>query len=485
MENFSHFNIKKNFISLLGGQTISFIINFFSILLAARFLGVEIFGDFANLLAAVTILSKFVDFGMGPILFRELSKGKNENVFSNAISLKLILSLLLLIGMNIFFQISSLPPLEIMLANILFITIFISSRMANFREILATPFKANMNMQVPMILNVLDAALLLIGVMLIPIFDLGIVYFTIVYVLANLPGFILIIISLKKRFGYHIKFAFQNSKWLLKESVPLAGFVLLMVFFQQLDIILLKYLRGSFDAGIYAAAARLTLPLNIIPTTFVTLIFPYLVKAKDQNKEKQLIIKLVFKVLFFISTIIAVISSFKISEFVKLIFGEEYSAAAMPALLLFWSQIFLFFNFFSLDLLTVYQKQKWNFLYASLVFIINLGIDIILIPSYSFNGVGIAKLIAAIIGMIFLYIIVNKIGITTFNFNRPNILWWLICVLIMSYVFSLLPLVIYVLFSIVIIFILTYYIKFFNTEELILIFKFINKEKWLPKLIRN
>jgi len=468
----------------LGGQTVSFIINFFSILLAARFLGVEIFGDFANLLAVVIILSKFVDFGMGPILFRELSKGKNENVYSTAISLKLILSLFLLIGMNIFFQISSFPSLEIMLANILFITIFISSRMENFREILATPFKANMNMQIPMMLSVLDATLLLIGVLFIPIFNLGVLYFTTIYVLSNLPGFVFIIVQLNKRLDYKFNFRIKNSKWLLKEAVPLAGFVLLMVLYQQLDTILLKYIKGSFEAGIYAAAARLTLPLNIIPSTFVTVVFPYLVKENEKGSEKQFIIKLVFKTLFFISVVIAVVSSFKILEIVTLIFGKEYSPAALTTLLLFWAQIFLFFNFFSLDLLTIYKKQKWNFFYAAVILIFNFGLDIILIPSYSYNGVGVAKIISALLGTVLLFVILNKIGIK-FNFYKFKTSLWILGILFFIYLLSLFPLFIYLPFSIIPLLILSYYLDFFDREETIFIFKFINKEKWLSKLIRN
>lgn len=478
-------NYRKNFISLLSGQTVFFIINFFSILLAARFLGVENFGDFANLLAIITVLSKLIDFGMGPILFRELAKNqKNENVFSNAISVKLIIAIAVLILMNFFFFLSSFSKLEILLANLLFLTVFISSRMANFREILVTPFKASMRMQLPMILNVMDSVLLLIGVILIPILKQGIIYFTFIYVLSNLPGFVILLIQIKKKFNYHIKLLFENSRWLIKESAPLAGFVLLMVLYQQVDIILLKYMKGSFDAGIFAAAARLTVPLNIIPTTFVTVIFPYIVKKSENSENKSTVIKLIFKSLFFISITIALISSFKINDFTVLIFGEDYSAAVVPALFLFWAQTFLFFNFFSLDLLTAHGKQKWNFIYAFLILVINLLIDIILIPTYGYDGVGFAKIIAAIFGIIFISNVLTRIKIG-FNFFQLNTFLWLTGVAVSVYILSLFSLIIYVPFSIIVILTLTYYLNFFNKKELVLILKFLNRENWIHRLIRN
>ena len=186
---------------------------------------------------------------------------------------------------------------------------------------------------------------------------------------------------------------------------------------------------------------------------------------------------------FFISIAIALTSSFKINDFTILIFGKGYGAAAIPALLLFWAQTFLFFNFFSLDLLTARNVQKWNLVYAALVLVVNLLVDILLIPLYSYNGVGFAKIVAAIFGTIFLCKILTKINIA-FNFYKLNTFLWLVGVSILLYVLSIFSLFIYMTVSIIVVLLLTYYLNFFNNGELILILKFINREKWISKLIK-
>ena len=463
----------------MGGQSFSFVINFFSILLAARYLGVDKFGEFANLLAIITILSKFIDFGIGPILFRELSKDTNrKELFNAAITIKLILAGIIFLGMNITFILLSFPDMEIFLSNILFFSIFISSRMANFRDILSTPFKAKMDMRLPMLLNVLDNLLLLIGVFLMPYFKLGIIYFTSIYLLSNLPGFIFLIISLNNDFKIKIKLVLANVGWLIKESIPLAGFVILAVIFQQIDTIIIRYSKTSFDAGIFSAAARLTIPLNIIPATVVTVVFPFIVNEANSQSRKESITKLLYKLLFLISLIVAVVFSFKIKEITILIFGRAYIEASLPALLLFLSQIFLFFNFFSLDLLTANNLQTRNFIYAVIIVIINISLDIILIPDYSFTGASIAKLVSSIIGTIFLVFVLRRAQIK-FNFIRLPLLVFICALIIVFYLITAMPLYLYLIIGIPIIAFSIFLFRLFNIEEIKLILAFLNKEEWI------
>jgi len=350
--------------------------------------------------------------------------------------------------------------------------------MANFRDILSTPFKARTDMQLPMILNVLDNLLLLIGVLLMPHLKLGIIYFTTIYLLSNLPGFILMILLLYKNFDLKIKLVITQIGWLVKESIPLAGFVILAVIFQQIDTIIIKYNRASFDAGIFSAAARLTLPLNIIPATIVTVVFPFIVSEGNSRYKKESVIKLLYKILFITSLTIAVVSSFKIGDITILIFGGDYSKASLPALLLFWAQIFLFFNFFSLDLLTANNLQRWNFIYAIAIVVTNICLDIIFIPNYSFTGASIAKLVASIIGTIFLSFVLLRARIN-FNFIKISLIGFICLIIILLYLISELPLFLYLIIGVLVIILSLIIFRLFNFEEIKIILAFLNKEEWI------
>src|SRR4030042_3535701 len=127
------------------GQGISLILNIFTFILAARFLGVQGFGEFGNLVAIVGILSKVVDYGLGPIVFRESSKNKNANRYLNsAIVIRLIIFLVTVVLLNFICYIIKLSTQEVVILNILSFSIIISTRMANIRELLATPFKVQL-----------------------------------------------------------------------------------------------------------------------------------------------------------------------------------------------------------------------------------------------------------------------------------------------------------------------------------------------------
>ncbi|MCO6473126.1 MAG: oligosaccharide flippase family protein, partial [Melioribacteraceae bacterium] len=63
----------KNIFSLTFGQGLPLVFNFVIFVIAARALGVENFGLFSSAIAIVGILSKFVDLGIEPIVFREFS----------------------------------------------------------------------------------------------------------------------------------------------------------------------------------------------------------------------------------------------------------------------------------------------------------------------------------------------------------------------------------------------------------------------------
>jgi O-antigen/teichoic acid export membrane protein len=71
-------SIVRNLLSITTGQILNLILSFLSITLAARMLGVNDFGNFGYLLAVVSLISKIMDLGFTPIVFRELSINKNN-----------------------------------------------------------------------------------------------------------------------------------------------------------------------------------------------------------------------------------------------------------------------------------------------------------------------------------------------------------------------------------------------------------------------
>ncbi len=415
---------------------------------------------------------------MGPIVFRESSKEEEgDKLLNSAISIRLVIFISLVVIYNLVVSFLNFSLKEIILSNILFISIILSTRMANFRELLATPFKVHLKMHYPMTLTILDSLLFLILVAIMPLVKGGLYYFVLSYVFSTLPGFIIQFIFLEKKFNFKPKIIFYKAAWLIKEAYPLAGFVLLAIVYQQFDVVLLTFYKDEYSAGIYSVATRLTMPLNIIPSVVVTTVFPYLVKNLHDRIKTDSINSLVFKFLFLISFLMAIIFSFKSEAIVTLLFGTKFQSASLPSAMIFWSLVFMFFNYFTLDLLTAHSRQIINLVYSLLLVISNTLLNVLLIPEYSYAGVGFSKVIAGFLGFLFLFWSLNRNGFAL-SFINLKFFTWTIFIATAIYLLSMLPLIIYLLASLILILFSLKFFNYFENEELDLIFRLINREKW-------
>ena len=474
-----------NFFSILGGQSLSLILGFISITLITRYLSVEEFGLFSYILALVSILSKFIDLGLSPITFRESSRKEGNFVFLNtAVSLRLILFLIVLVIFNVAGWLLALTTLEIVLADILFLNILFSAKFQNFRDLLDIPFKISLSSYVSMIGIMLDNFVFLLLILFTPFFQASIYYVVTAYVISNIPGFFFVLNKLHKNYNYRFHFSLANWKWLIKESGPLITYVIILSIFQQVDLLILKYMDSEFATGIYSVALRLTLPLMIIPSAIASTIFPTLVKNVTSNEKQNIKInKFIYKLLFFSAFVITILFSLKAKIIITLIFGPKYSEAYLPMIFLLVTQIFLFYNFHTINLMTAYNRQKKIIIYVSAIMILNLILNLILIPLYSYTGAGLSKLIAIAAGTFILSIIVTKEGLN-FNFFNFKTVIWCVVVSVLLYGLNYLSWPFYFISALIIIIFISLKLKYFEDDEIMMIFKLIHREKWGLALLR-
>lgn len=477
--------ITKNIFSLSFGQGLNLLFNFLSIILAARYLGVENFGEFSYLVAVVGILAKVIDFGISPIVFRESSKGFNHfELLNTGLSIRILLFVIVLIIFNVSAILLSFNSNEIILANILLAGIIISTKFQNFRDLFEIPFKVELKMHYPMIFTLLDNIILIVLVLIMPYVKGGIFYFVSCYTIANLPGFLFLLFVLYKKFDYSFTIELNKIKWLIKEAAPLLGYVIMLAIFQQIDFLLLKNMDSKYATGIYGVANRLAMPFNIIPYAISTTFFPIIVKNINNDEGKNNELKaIILKILLFISYFLAVMISFKSTKIISILFGIKYLSSSLPMILLLGTQIFLFYNFFTVDIFIAYNKQRYILIYYALILILDTTLSLFLIPKYSFNGVAIAKIISAIFGSGYLYFVASKLNLKM-KFMNSNIILWCIFLILLFKLLSYLPIIWYGTFALFIIIPITVLLKFFNKKEIILILKIFNKQDWGEKFLK-
>jgi O-antigen/teichoic acid export membrane protein len=284
---------------------------------------------------------------------------------------------------------------------------------------------------------------------------------------------------LKNRKDFRFKFSFENSKYLIKSSIPLYGYTLFLVLFLQADVLLLKILSSEYAAGIYSAANRITMPLSIVPQAVVTTLFPIIVKNIESNKSNIIIESLTKKILLIAAVIPSIIVTFKSTEIVTLLFGNSFSEADFPLSILFWSYVFMFYNYFCVELQTALNKQHNNFFFGIIISSAMIILIYALAQKYEYDGVAVAKLCAAAFGTIY-FLIFNRIYI---NLIFPFILW-LISGFLVSYLISDVNLFLFILIIIMAYFVLAILIKIISKDELKILQDSVGKYKLLEKFAR-
>ncbi|MBU0473742.1 MAG: oligosaccharide flippase family protein, partial [Bacteroidetes bacterium] len=401
--------IRNNSIIIFFAQIISLFLNIISISLAARYLGVDVFGKFNYLLAIIGISAKIFDFGFNPIIFRELSQKSNNGKYLGSVFIfRTIIVLLVVCLFSFIGYLSNLSALQISLIAILSFNILLSNKFTNIRELVTIPFKVDLKMYIPMYMIMLDNVLFLSFVLLMPLFEGGIYYFGIIYTLSNLPGMVILSFVLLKQYDFEFKFKLDEIKYLFKESLPLMGYIIFAVVYVQIDVLLLEYFSGSSSVGIYSSVLRLIIPLKLIPNITVITLFSLIVKNIGHNNQNEQIVKFVTKLFFLFSVAFSAFMFAGAKDIVLLVFGSKYEEAYLPLQILSLSIFFDIFSFFILDLFTAYKNQKYNFYYVIIVTFVILFSNILLIPSYNYVGASVSRFISAFIGYIFLVYILNK-----------------------------------------------------------------------------
>ena len=482
MKKISLNKITVNVFSYTFGQTLSLLFTLLSFALAARFLGVSRFGTFNYLVAVIVIITKLIDLGIAPNIFREYSINKNIDLINTGILLRISSFSLLIVFYNLICFFYSISTQMIILSNVIFFNLLISAK-GFIRDLFEIPFKTDLKVHKAVSAMLVDNTLFLIMVLLMPYLKVGLSYFVFAYTISNVPGFFIMFYLIGKNYKYRPKFQFNSARWLLKNSFPIFIYVILNAIFLNIDLLLLKKFDTSYAVGIYSAATRLTLPLLIIPTAIIHTLFPQITNNYQNSPSKNTpIISLLLKVLFFISFGMATILTFKADEIIQLIYGINYIDSGRVFIVLLWSQIFIFSSFFVINLLVAYDKQKSIYFYSIITIIINVVLNIFLISNFSYMGATYAKLISIFVGFVITTFVLYRRDNTIYLFKK-EVFFFASLTLIICLVISSVNLIIYLFITVVVLFLNVFVSKFFNLREIELLLKLFNKEGWLKNRI--
>jgi polysaccharide transporter, PST family len=185
------------------------------------------------------------------------------------------------------------------------------------------------------------------------------------------------------------------AKKLLQESWPLILSGLSIMIYMRIDQIMLGQMIGEKAVGIYSAAIRISEIWYFIPVAIASSIAPSIYAAKKISEQIYYQrIKNFIRLMVFVSIVIAIPMTFLSNFIVTTLFGNEYIEAGGILAVHIWAAVFVFMGVATSPWFNAEELNHLSFHRTFLGAVINVGLNLVLIPAYGGIGASIATVIS-------------------------------------------------------------------------------------------
>ena len=395
----------KNTGWLMFGKILSMVVGF----VIGRYLGPSSFGELSFADAFTTILAAVGALGLDSFIIREIINEplKKDEILGTSLMLRLGVNVLLIpftVGIYLLFHNYTEKPGD-PLTWVVFILTF-ASFFKSF-NVIDSYFQSQVSSKyVVQVQNVCIVISAIVKILLV-VFNMPLIYFALSLTFDSL------ILAFGLIYMYH-KRGFKITDWtfdkkralgLLQKSFPLILSAVMVSIYMKIDQVMLKSV-GSVEVGIYSAAAKISEAWYFIPIAIVTSVFPAIIHARKTDLERyNRRLKNLYDLLVFISLPVAILISFFGRDIIHLLYGDTFDGAGQMLSIHIWSGIFVFLGSASSQYLLAEGYTMISFQRTALGAIVNILLNLWLIPTYGGVGASIATLIACAVSTFYLLFI--------------------------------------------------------------------------------
>lgn len=391
------------------GQMTSLVISFFIGVWLARYLGPENYGIISYVVAFAGLFSFIASLGVDGILNRELvaHPEQRDELMGTAFRLKLfggLISFLVTIVAAFLFESSWLIRSLIILYSLVFIVQAVNVISIFFQANVLSKNNVRSILTATIISSILKVVLIISGK--------GIIWLALIYFLDSVWQGLGYLWS----YNHHnLKFkTWRFNKQLAKKIISSSWFLMLssasVYIYMKIDQVMVGYFMGDYAVGLYAAAVRFAEVWYFIPVMICSSVFPAIVNAKNTNYliyKKRL--KALYLLMIAVALIIAIPTTILAPWAITILFGGEFIASAGILQVYVWSSIGFFLGWAINQYLLSENKTKTIMFYNMLSMMLNIGLNLILIPKLGLIGAAWSTLISYSVGPLVILVFNKKI----------------------------------------------------------------------------
>lgn len=479
--------IAKNTGVLLVAQVASYLLAFFYMMYIARYLGAAGFGILSFALAFTGIFAVLADIGLQTLMVREVARNKSlaRKYLANVTLMKIILVTITFGLIVLTINLMGYPAETIKVVYLLALSVVFSAFTGMFYSI----FQAYERMEFQAIGQMLNAALILGGVIFAMRVGLSVIGFASLYVIANIIALGYSFAVMKLKFSNPASASatkvmeFDRSFWkpTIKQALPFGLIALFAAIFYSIDTVMLSFMKGDAVVGWYSAAYRMVLVLLFIPAAWGSAVFPVMSKFYITSHDSlRLSFEKSVKYMTMLGIPIGVGTTLLAQRFILLIFGIEYMPSVIALQILIWSVVIVYVAGSVGALLQATNNQMVLAKILGIWTFIGVTLNLIFIPRYGYIAASMIAVLGTLISVILQCVASLKIGMNLFSRKFLLSFGKIVFASILMGVFInysrnmtlalLIPLAALIYFAAIFIF------RFFDKEDLLIIKQLINKD---------
>jgi len=400
--------IVKNTAALFAAQFAVAILSLALAIVIARSLGDVIFGKYSFALAFTSIFAVFLDLGYNTLLIRDVARDKSQasKYLSNVLLMRAFLFPIIFTSIVIVVNVLGYPADTKNVVYLFGVYLLIMS----FSDVFKVTFRVFEKMEYEASITIFAAMIRLSLGLLVLFMGYGLIELALVFILSGILDLLFCFVICTRRFvkpKMEPDFGFWKST--MKVALPIGMLSIFGLIYTSIDTVMLSMMKGDAVVGWYNAAYNLVLGFKPISHLFMNALFPLMAGYSTSSTDSlKIVYEKSFKYLFILGLPIAVGMTLLADRFIILLYGQQFHPSILALQILSWD-VLLFFSYFCMAFVLVsLTKQNRMAAIAGCAALVNIILNLVLIPPFSYVGAAIATIITETLLIALFFSVISK-----------------------------------------------------------------------------
>lgn len=369
-------------------------------LLIVRHLSLADWGKFSFVFGLLGMMAVITNMANPRVIFGQLARD-DGSLAGSYVLLRLALGLLAYVVALSFETVGHYPTVVLRATLIAGLVVVIANCSSGYDVI----FQYRMQLSKVAVASVLGQAAQLGLTIVLALVHSSLVIFTVPAVLCEVVASAWRLYRLPKHPALHYTFNWRHWMELIKLSIPLALGGALTVMYYSLDTVMLSKMQTFAAVGIYGIAYKFAGIVAVVGTGLSRALLPVLVRYWPEEAEHfRAVLRRTTRLLLVLGALITFEFMIFATNAIGLLYGHHYVVGAGAARLVVASECVGFFETLAVTTLISVNRNKFFVVAALAGLLVNLGVNLLVIPRWSYMGAAWATLLTEVVVLVVMWV---------------------------------------------------------------------------------